>query len=368
MKVFQHITEFRDLDGIGNDIKGIRDVLTSINVDSEVVTLKNFSSEPGEIRTIGQPGWEEGFSSNSVHILQYGGAGYPLDTFIDLPGRKFVRFQNVTPARFFRPFVSEDVYRSFEFSSKLSVLELHKLRRYVETFISSSKYSASNLEDLNITNYRVLPIVKKYTWSENRGKKKNRFTIGYVGRISPNKKIEDLLLLLYFLKRINIKYRALICGTIPGIFENYFSVLKRMAWDLGLGESLQFRIGPTEKEIERFWEEMDAYVSMSEHEGFGIPLVEALARDIPVFAYSCTAVAETLKGAGFLFQRKDIQSIQKLAEWIHIILETEGSGKPLPGEHQSSKRKHAVDEYNTIPFGRFFKQILMKNEPGILQN
>ncbi|TGK11578.1 glycosyltransferase [Leptospira fletcheri] len=362
MKVYQHITEFRDRDGIGNDIKGIRSALESIRIPSEIVCLADLSSGELPVQNFYNIDWVGIPGNDQVHILQYGGPGYPLDDFLALRGRKFIRFQNVTPPAFFQPFLEEDMFQLFSLEFKKSVIELHKMKRYVQAFLPSSKFSASNLEDLNITHSKVLPIVRKYVWSERNRRKKNGHTLGFVGRLIPNKKIEDLLLLVYFLKRINNKYRILVCGSVPTYFEEYFAKLKKMAWDLGLGENLQFRMGPTDHEMDRFWDEMDAYVSMSEHEGFGIPLVEALSKDLPVFAYSCTAVPETLRGAGFLFNNKDLNGLRKLAEWIHLILQTEGSGKPLTGEEASVKRREVVEEYNSIPFERFFKQLLTIRE------
>ncbi|TGK62033.1 glycosyltransferase [Leptospira wolffii] len=362
MKAYIHISEFRDRDGIGNDIKGLLEALNSSGIESKIVCQRDLSD--GSIPTIKSENLlrEENPDSSSVHLLEYGGSGYPIDDFLNFPGRKFVRYQNITPPKFFKSFVSSEIFRSFELDYKKSVLELHKMKRSVETFLPSSKYSASNLEDLNITNSKVMPIVRKYGWSPRNSFRKNGYTLGYVGRIVPSKKIEDLLVLIYFLKKIQPKYRILIVGNVPGIFEEYFSFLKKMSRELDIGSHIQFRLGATDSEMPRFWEEMDSYVSMSEHEGFGIPLVEALSRDLPVFAYACTAVPETLKEAGYLFRKKDPENLRKLAEWIHLILEAENTDHPLDGNYASEKRRKVCMDYDSMPFGRFLKQIFTYKE------
>jgi glycosyltransferase involved in cell wall biosynthesis len=51
----------------------------------------------------------------------------------------------------------------------------------------------------------------------------------------------------------------------------------------------------------------DVYISLSEHEGFCVPLVEAMAADVPVLAYAKAAVPETLGGAGVLFAEKNLE-------------------------------------------------------------
>ena len=51
---------------------------------------------------------------------------------------------------------------------------------------------------------------------------------------------------------------------------------------------------------------------MSEHEGFCVPLVESMATDLPVLAYSCTAIPDTLGGAGIQFAPKDFEHAAEL--------------------------------------------------------
>src|SRR5215510_8673620 len=66
--------------------------------------------------------------------------------------------------------------------------------------------------------------------------------------------------------------------------------------------------GPVpDEDLAAFYRWSDAYVSLSEHEGFCVPLVEAMAADVPVLAYAAGAVPETLGGAGMLFDPKDLE-------------------------------------------------------------
>src|SRR5207244_9071169 len=54
------------------------------------------------------------------------------------------------------------------------------------------------------------------------------------------------------------------------------------------------------------------YLSLSEHEGFCVPLVEAMAADVPVLAYAAAAVPDTLGGAGVQFAPKDLEYAAEL--------------------------------------------------------
>ena len=54
------------------------------------------------------------------------------------------------------------------------------------------------------------------------------------------------------------------------------------------------------------------YISLSEHEGFCAPLLEAMATDVPILAYAAAAVPETLDGAGVQFAPKDMEMAAEL--------------------------------------------------------
>ena len=54
------------------------------------------------------------------------------------------------------------------------------------------------------------------------------------------------------------------------------------------------------------------YISLSEHEGFCVPLLEAMAADVPVLAYAAAAIPDTLGGAGVQFSPKDLEYAAEL--------------------------------------------------------
>ena len=71
--------------------------------------------------------------------------------------------------------------------------------------------------------------------------------------------------------------------------------------------------GPVpDDDLAAFYRWADAYVSLSEHEGFCVPLIEAMAADVPVLAYAAGAVPETLGGSGVLFAPKDLEVAAEL--------------------------------------------------------
>jgi glycosyltransferase involved in cell wall biosynthesis len=71
--------------------------------------------------------------------------------------------------------------------------------------------------------------------------------------------------------------------------------------------------GPVpDAELAAYYRHAAVYVSLSEHEGFCVPLVEAMAADVPVLAYAAGAVPDTLDGAGVQFAPKDLEYAAEL--------------------------------------------------------
>jgi len=71
--------------------------------------------------------------------------------------------------------------------------------------------------------------------------------------------------------------------------------------------------GPVpDEDLAVYYRRAAVYISLSEHEGFCVPLVEAMATDVPILAYASTAVPDTLGGAGVQFAPKDLEIAAEL--------------------------------------------------------
>jgi glycosyltransferase involved in cell wall biosynthesis len=66
------------------------------------------------------------------------------------------------------------------------------------------------------------------------------------------------------------------------------------------------------EDLATYYRTARVYISLSEHEGFCVPLLEAMAADVPVLAYSSAAVPDTLGGAGVQFAPKDLEYAAEL--------------------------------------------------------
>ncbi|MBL8914667.1 MAG: glycosyltransferase, partial [Archangium sp.] len=92
-----------------------------------------------------------------------------------------------------------------------------------------------------------------------------------------------------------------------------FKKLRSRAEKLG---GVRFLGRVTHAELVAAYRSADVFVSMSEHEGFGVPLIEAMASDLPVLAFGAAAVPETMGARGIVFDEKNFAA---LAELIQVL-------------------------------------------------
>lgn len=134
----------------------------------------------------------------------------------------------------------------------------------------------------------------------------------FVGRVAPNKKIEDIIKLFCAYNRgVNACSRLFIAGIV---LNTYCSALLALVHKMGLAERVHFLDKVSDSRLKSLYRTAHYYVSMSEHEGFCVPLLEAFYFGVPVLAFDAGAVAETMGGAGVLFDEKDYPLLAELIE------------------------------------------------------
>ena len=135
----------------------------------------------------------------------------------------------------------------------------------------------------------------------------------FVGRIAPNKRIEDHIRLAEIYKRyVDAYYRFIFVGRYDVVPRYYASIRALMSEYRLLNDRFVFTGPVPDDELAVYYRHAAVYLSLSEHEGFCVPLVEAMAADVPVLAYAAAAVPDTLGGAGVQFAPKDLELAAEL--------------------------------------------------------
>lgn len=256
-------------------------------------------------------------------VLLHLSIGSPAnEMFPALRGRKAILYHNITPPDYFRliqPATAHQLARGREQARALAGVAIVNL--------ADSRFNADELMQWGYINPQVLPLMldfERLTGDADRAVLR-RFRDGkknvlFVGRCAPNKKIEDVIsLFAFFQKAVEPDSRLILAGSYAGT-ERYQRLLLMMVRDLKL-ENVVFTGSIPQAELNACYRAADVFVCMSEHEGFCIPLIEALVQGVPVLAYAAAAVPETLGGAGVLFSEK---RYEEMAEMMGCLMRDAG--------------------------------------------
>ena len=138
----------------------------------------------------------------------------------------------------------------------------------------------------------------------------------FVGRIAPNKCQHDLVKVLAAYRRAyDPNARLRIVGGSSA--DRYRDAVARYAAELGLAEAVELSGSVDGDTLAAYFDRADVFASMSEHEGFCVPVIEAMHHGVPVVAYSAAAVPETLGDAGIVL---DTKSPERFAAAIHQVV------------------------------------------------
>ena len=136
----------------------------------------------------------------------------------------------------------------------------------------------------------------------------------FVGRLSPNKRQEDLLKLLYFLQQTHPDAHLALIGQRWVV--KYDKFIERLAKKIGLEKRVTLTGHLSHQDMVTYFRCADFYISMSEHEGFGKPLIESMHLGLPVLAYASSAIPVTMGDAGILFHHKNYPALAQLCQLL----------------------------------------------------
>ena len=312
MIVNQWLPAAHDGDAVGDNARVVRDVLRGMGHDSDIYAMTIDEGLEDEFRRWSEPSARRG----DVTMLHFAVPSPMTDAMRTLPGVRVVHYHNVTPAHFFAPY-DMNIAR---FCAR-GRSELATLADRVDLALGASEYSRRELEELGFPRTGVMPIaVNTRRLTEARPVPAIEKTLQdglcnilFVGRIAPNKKIEDHIRLAEQYKRyVDSYYRFIFVGRYDAVPRYYATVRALIAEYQMLPDRFWFTGPVPDDELAAYYRHAHAYVSLSEHEGFCVPLVESMAMDVPVLAYAAAAVPETLDGAGVTFAPKDLEQAAEL--------------------------------------------------------
>ncbi|MCB0311242.1 MAG: glycosyltransferase family 4 protein, partial [Bdellovibrionales bacterium] len=140
----------------------------------------------------------------------------------------------------------------------------------------------------------------------------------HVGRLAPNKKIEDIIKVFYYLTKISEAPAKLWLVGHDIDTELYSFALKRLVRELDIVDAVNFVGRRDDTEVRALYEASEIYLCMSEHEGFCCPVIEAMHFGLPVIAYAATALPDTVGDAAILVKEKRYPEIAEIINQLHL--------------------------------------------------
>lgn len=304
-RIDQVVPSFGRRDAIGEHILHLRSLLRDLGYRSDVWCRGAFPEVVGECRLIGdlpahhQPGtwWLYHLATGSPVADVLAARSEPL----------LVDYHNITPASLLAGWVPWAAHTAEDGQRQLLAL--------AERSTMAVADSAFNAEDVVAAGYRSVEVAPPlFDPGANRPdpsvlaqRRAERSQGGsdwlFVGRLAPNKAQHHLVAAVACYRRfIDPDVRLHLVGTTMG--DSYAAAVNRYARRLGVADSVRIVGAVSDGALAAYYATCDVFVSASAHEGFCIPLVEAMVHGVPVVAYDTTAVGETAAGGALLLPER----------------------------------------------------------------
>ncbi len=350
--IHQFVQSFVRHDAVSNHVRHQRDLLREMGFESEIFWgEQRVDRDPGkyfrEFAPVpGDKTWMMYHLSTATPLTEFLlGCKEPLATV----------FHNITPVEMIAPW--EPIVGNDLNNARLQYLEIAKRTDFA---IGVSQYNANEMmrdgfPKASVAN--VLFDVDDYSKcidvkldEKLRTKKEKRGSDWlFVGRIAGNKCQHDIIKAFAFYKRsFDPNARLHLVGGLSS--HRYWTALHDYVSALNLTESVNLAGGVSDGELGAYYKNADVFVSMSEHEGFGVPLLEAMHNGLPVVAFGgASAVPETVGNGGLVLGDKSPATV---AVAVNRVLSDNAVNKALvEAGHQRVEElslAHVKDQWRKV--------------------
>ncbi len=299
-------------DAIGNDARQMAGALEpayAVNLYAEGID-PSLAKVAKPLRSAPEAAW----SSPHRILIYHHSVGWRLGEKIlfRANNRLVIRHHNVTPSRFFAPYSLPH-----EQACEAGAESTKRIAQIPNALIlGDSTFNCEGFIELGVAreNCRVLP---PFHLSEELGREQfhmptvQRYSgdfvnILFVGGIKPNKgHARAIRVLAAYRRHFSERCRLIFAGGMDDRLDGYVAELRQLAMDLGVAAQVIFTGAVSGSQMKTLYTIADVFLCTSEHEGFCVPLVEAMYFRTPIVAWAVAAVPETLGDCGFLLEEWD---------------------------------------------------------------
>lgn len=307
--IHQFVHSFVPRDAIGVHVMNLKQVLQELGIDSDIYCLESKDSYSEIAKD-----YKSYRSTNpkETAVIYHLSTGSPVADFVaELADYKIVNYHNITPPKFFSPWephVGVELTRGRQ--------QLQELASLTHLGIGDSLYNASEMTDMGYKDVVVAPVMMNIKDQDNTVElSHNSYKIEnqnnsqgtnwlFVGRIAPNKCQQDVIKAFFVYRKL---YDPLAKLYLVGGYSShaYWRALQRFVTKLDLDSSVKLTGAISDQDLESYYKTTDVFVCLSQHEGFCVPLIEAMKHQIPIVSLDSSAIGETLLDGGLLLKNSD---------------------------------------------------------------
>ena len=349
-KLHQFLTGAAEGDAITGHALIIRQWLRDLGLQSHIYAQHIHPGVEKEVRHLSR--YRRGKDEKWAIYHHSIGSDLP-DYLAKRPLRLMLIYHNITPTTFFER--SDPMWMELARRGRTQLLSL---RDQTGLALADSAYNELELLEAGYENTAVLPLAldtEQYDIPLNEALaaqlQKSGPRLLFVGRLAPNKKQEDLVKLLYYYRRLEPNAHLYLVGDRWEV--GYDKWIETLAADFEIGDGVTLTGKISQQDMVTYYKMSDFYVSMSEHEGFGLPLIESMYFYLPIMAYGTTAVPYTLGDAGVQFYKKDYEG---LAELIQLLMKNQALRRRLI-TRQKERVQNFLEPAVRAQFERLLQQV-----------
>ncbi len=317
MRINQMLPGFSPGDAISNYVLELQKIIRSWGYQSEIYCIYQHASRESRVLIHDYSEYRLTNRENDITIFHFSIGSELTECFKEVLGKRILVYHNITPPEYFQAISDEKAMVLHEGRK-----ELKELAGIPDLALAVSEYNRQELLKAGFKNTGVLPLIVNLGYLSGRPSRKilAKFSDYYhnflfVGRVAPNKKLEDIIQIFYYYKKlINPKSRLFLVGSASGI-DRYLAYLRGLIIELDLAD-IHITGHVKTDELLAYYSLADVFICMSEHEGFCIPLLESMYFRVPIIAYQAAAIPETLDGSGILVKEKKFPAIAEMADLV----------------------------------------------------
>jgi len=312
-RLIQFHPSVTERDAIGNEMVALHRAVSGAGIESRLYALEGGAVDGVTVRSVAKLD----VTACDTLLLHYSLGHEAFESLARARCRRLLLFHDVTPPELLRGAPLDTVE-----AARAGLARAGWVASQCEAAAVHSRSSASSLKSRGGPGATVLPYLLRPELLETAPDPAFAARLGgrspillTVGRVLPHKRIEDVILVYDYLRRVSPDpWHLVVAGSTdhaPGYVESLASLCGKLELP-----GVRFTGGVSQAELNGWFRAARSFLCMSAHEGFCVPLVEAMHHRLPVFALSRAAIPETLRGAGVTFSSPDWVAIAEAIDAV----------------------------------------------------